>query len=398
MQNKMEYNHTIYLKGLCIYILRKWKFLIGMIIVFAVLLGGYKVVSGPQLITNQELIEENQNVIERLESTQNENQQVISENQSTIESNEEAIEERTKLISDYERQLVALENLLQTQQTSLDALQLDLETSETSSDDRLYALSQVSELTEKIYNNNIEISSIKNKISSYEAEIEKLNQENKTLLSSNGELEKQITDNKTQINSLKEEMEPKEVPISVNDVVKFTVIGAVFGGFLACFWAFLQYCFSKKLRDAMEISERYGYCILADLYRPSSSKCGRISKLLDRWEGVGRKIDVCEMYHLVAAKIQNSTSRVPVQIMVTGTVSKEALTDVCGELRKFLPTTQYSLCVEEDLAYNAQAILRLNESEVVLVEEKGVSDIRKMDDLFLFLRDEHVSIVGVIVR
>lgn len=395
-EKNMRYETEIDLKKLCIYILRSWKSIIIALILGIIIFGGLKAISDPKLVEDSALIEENQTKIAEYQSAQSTSRSDISTNESTIASNETQIRTNEAAIKDQREVLNDLQDVLHTHEQVLDELQVLMET-DLSSDEQAVFLDKISGMTERIYDLNSEIAAVKGKITAYESENEKLQQSNESLEAGNVTLAETIENQQAEIDALTAAMEPKEVPVSMSDIVKNAVIGAFVGVFIVCAWLCVRYLFGKKMKDEQDLLGRYGYYILGNFYSANPKQKDGINRLLDKWAGIRRNQDEDEEYRLVAAKIRMSRDEQPVRLMVTGTLPVETLEQVGKTLEHLLPAAQYQVCVAENLTYNAETLTAIKQYEVVLVEKKDVSDLREIEKLADILRVGHVRVVGAVV-
>jgi len=189
------------------------------------------------------------------------------------------------------------------------------------------------------------------------------------------------------------------VSVSLTDIVKFAILGAVAGGFVVCGVAFVQYFMDKKLRRVDELKERYGMRILGDFYAPVAKK-NKLDQMLDRMDGFQAPVDVEKEAALAAAKVQvlapvGSDTQ---QIIVTGTIEGNVLEKVAQKIGKNLPKAEYEIIVVQNPVYDAEALLAVRQGTVVLVEARGVSVKKEIEALVEILRDAQVKMLGVVLQ
>lgn len=384
------------LKKLVIFIFRKWKFLLLAVVLGAVLLGGFEVVIGFQPGTDPALVSANQNQISQIQGTQDTYQKERNTNAETISNNTAIIAANEKRVENAELLLEDLETSLQAYRETQEGLQALLDQTD-STEEGASLLEQYTTLIDEIDGVVEEMDTVRSDITDYEAENESLNRANQTLEARNVELEQLMADNQTKIDTLTVAMETKTVSVEMGDVVRFAVVGALLGFFVACTIAAAQYVFSGKLKNAEELVSRYGYFVLGDIHKPNPKYGDAINRWLDRLDGVDRTDNVNETCRLISAKLQLVVQETPVRIMVTGTISTENLEWVGQQLQAILPATEYLWYESANLLENPQTIVRLKDTAVVLVEEKGISRIREMDRQARLLNNSCASVLGVIV-
>lgn len=419
-----QYEETIDLKDLCIYVLRKWRMILIVMLVGAAVMGGYKAVVVPAptedaavVTANTAKITENKTAMETNKATITANEASVTSNEAAIEANEEAVKNtRQKIqntkdaIQDQKDAIREIEGVIEAYEDSLQEARQMLD-SGISGENRINLLAQIPSLTSNIYSSNTRIVSAEQQIKSYETDIEnletsiknlqeqnkKLQEDMEKLEEKNEELEKKNDELNEENGKLEEEMKPKAVRAGMGSIVKSAVLGAFLGAFIICGCAFLQYFFYKKLRGAEELKERYGYYILGDLYRPKQKKSGPIDRLLDKWADYAEPVDTEEEYRLIAARIRMASDKASLKLMVTGTVDPALLEQVCQKLKGLLPDGSYSVCAEANLTYNASAMEEVKQYAVVLVEAADVSDKREVAKLVEVLQISKVEVVGAVV-
>ena len=280
MNNTAEYENEINLKKLCIYILRKWKVLLIAFVVGALLLGLLKAFSSPEPVTDTALVEANQTKITEYQTALSTNKSTISSNKNQININEAAIEDQNQTLKD-------LQDVLDTHEQMLDELEA-MQDAGLTNDEQVVVLDRAAEMTGRIYDLNAEIADVRESITNYESQIETLQQDNENLEAANKTLTANIESQQTEIDRLTAEMEPKQMSVSIVDIVTYTIIGALLGIILVCIWLCIEYIFSKKLKDEQDLAERYGFYILGVFNDINTKQQDLINRLLDKWAGIRR--------------------------------------------------------------------------------------------------------------
>ena len=301
MNNTAEYENEINLKKLCIYILRKWKVLLIAFVVGALLLGLLKAFSSPEPVTDTALVEANQTKITEYQTALSTNKSTISSNKNQININEAAIEDQNQTLKD-------LQDVLDTHEQMLDELEA-MQDAGLTNDEQVVVLDRAAEMTGRIYDLNAEIADVRESITNYESQIETLQQDNENLEAANKTLTANIESQQTEIDRLTAEMEPKQMSVSIVDIVTYTIIGALLGIILVCIWLCIEYIFSKKLKDEQDLAERYGFYILGVFNDINTKQQDLINRLLDKWAGIRRDQNTEDEYRLIAAKIQMSENK-----------------------------------------------------------------------------------------
>ena len=300
MNNTAEYENEINLKKLCIYILRKWKVLLIAFVVGALLLGLLKAFSSPEPVTDTALVEANQTKITEYQTALSTNKSTISSNKNQININEAAIEDQNQTLKD-------LQDVLDTHEQMLDELEA-MQDAGLTNDEQVVVLDRAAEMTGRIYDLNAEIADVRESITNYESQIETLQQDNENLEAANKTLTANIESQQTEIDRLTAEMEPKQMSVSIVDIVTYTIIGALLGIILVCIWLCIEYIFSKKLKDEQDLAERYGFYILGVFNDINTKQQDLINRLLDKWAGIRRDQNTEDEYRLIACLLYTSPS------------------------------------------------------------------------------------------
>lgn len=394
--NTTQYEAEIDLKKLCIYVLRKWKVLLIVLLAGAALFGVVKAFSAPELVTDTALVETNQAKIGEYQAALSTAQSTLAANESTIASNTNQVSINEAAIEDQNQTLKDLQEVLDTHEQTLAQLE-DMQDSDLSGDQQVVVLDRISEITERIYNLNADMAEVRESIRSYRGQIKTLQRDNENLEAGIETLTESIEKQQTEIDRLNTEMEPKEVPVGIGDIAKFSIIGAFLGIFLVCIWFGLNYIFGKKLKDEQDLIDRYGFYILGVFNAVNTAKQDIINRLLDKWAGIKGDQNEEDEYRLIAAKIQMTESRQPTHLMVTGTLSAETLVGVERKLKDLLPAEKYEVHTAENLAYNSDVLTQIKQYEVVLVEQKNASDLREIEKLAEVLSVSKVHVIGAVV-
>ena len=419
-----QYEETIDLKDLCIYVLRKWRMILLVMLAGAALMGGYKALVVPAPVEDTALVTANTAKVTEHKTAIEANKAAITSNEAATVSSEAAIKSNEESIKTTQQKIQNTRDAIQDQRNAIQEIKGVIEAYENSleearqmlnsniaEENRVNLLSQIPSLTSNIYSSNTRITSAEQQIKSYEIEInnleisienlreqnKKIEEDIKKLEEKNQELEEKNDELDEEIEKLNEEMQPKAVRAGMGGIIKSAVLGAFLGAFVVCGCVFLQYFFYKKLRSADELKERYGYYILGDLYRPKQKKSGPIDRILDKWADLAAPVDTAEEYRLIAARIRMASEKTPLKLMVTGTVDAGMLQQVGHKLKELLPDGAYSITAEANLTYNARAMEQVKQYAVVLVEAADVSDKKEVAKLVEVLQISKVEVVGAVV-
>lgn len=347
MNETRQYEETIDLCALMAQALRKWPVLLAAMLIGAMLLGGYR-----ELVPVDHTSE--------IEAIQLE----LDKNLATFKNNEKTIElsdwmEWEKLLPSLERSLKECQDLLTDPSLSIN--------------EYTEIIAQVNILTENILKTQEKIKSIEN------------------ILEENVELQEQIDEQETMITAL------SVTRVSLKTILKYAILGAALGAFIFCGVIFLQFILDHRLRASVELKERFNLPILGEFSSDAAKKHGKFGQWLDKLSGDVQTLPgEQQVYELIVAGMQTSVAMLPMQLAVTGTVSKEVLEQIGGQLKSLLPDT-YKIKVETNPVYNAAFLVDLKQYVVLLVEAKGVSDKREIEKLAEILHRNQVKVIGAVV-
>lgn len=438
MNDSRQYEETIDLLAVMVKALRKWRVLLAAMVIGAALLGGYKML-GP--VDNTSAIEGIETKIEGIETqieaietkikpTQTEmdknlethrtNERTIETRRGSIERDKKTIVKDKEMISVQKGELARWEEMLVPLESSLKETQDMLADPSLTAEQHADIVVQLNSLMGNVLNVSARSSTAKQQISNLETEIEKLENEIETfeedikdLLEKNGKLQEQIDKQEettgkrgAEIEKLEAEIEELEAQLpdlsaaraGLKTVLKYAILGAVLGAFVFCGVIFLQFILDRRLRASVDLKERYNFPILGEFSSEDAKKHGKFGQWMDKLSGDVQTLpEEQQVYELIAAGVRTSVEELPVHLAVTGTVSRELLDQIGGQLKSLLPNT-YGIKVETNPVYNAAFLADLKQYTVLLVEAKGVSDRREIDKLAEVLCRNKVKVVGAVVK
>lgn len=346
-----QYEETLSIKELCMYILRDWRFLAIAILAGAILLGGYKLVSdlaaGEELVMTEEELASTQSTISGNETT-------ISNDQASLTAKQSELEGLQQTLADYQATL---------------ELAMTVENVDT-------------EMIVTILELNDAIASTQSQISSANQSINSLNEKISSLQSTN--------------ESLRASMEETVSNFSLKTVITYAIVGAVLGFLLVCVVDFCRWFFGGTLRGPEVLTDRYALPMLGSTYYPytekQEKKRNKLDRLLDRLSGI-EKPEPEKEYALAAAKLQ-VLGKEGHRLMVTGTLEKQRLETVCEALNQCFPAEGPSAFAAENPMRDPDAMLQVGDCDILLVEGVRQSKNAEVDELFRFLRLSQANVVG----
>ncbi len=204
----------------------------------------------------------------------------------------------------------------------------------------------------------------------------------------------------TKQDELKEMTEPKKPAVSkmsaVKSGVKYVILGGVLGAFMVVFIVCVAFLMSDKVASAKELKNRFGVKTLGVLVSGSKKKAlGFVDGWLDKLEGVDVTTPEAVRYEVIAANIRNYAKDAK-SLLVTGTVDKAALDTVAAKLKELLPGVEISC--GEDMRVTAYTLEQISKHEgVVLVEKKGVSTYTGVSQELETIKNVGKTTVGYIL-
>jgi hypothetical protein len=432
MYDKEEYEEEIDIKDLCIFILKQWRKILIAILIGALILGGYQAAKGVLISsrtdtektdtekTDSEEAAEFKSYKEQLTA-----QQKILDQKSVVQIREKKIENDQQAITYCEERLEYYTEQLADRNEQLDRFQTMVADVQ-STEDLLTVNQQILSMQTEILSIESEIDTIRNRIYSYESEIISLED---TLEAQNIAWQILVADYEytyevpyedevvwedgeifvisaageetvLPAEESEEEDTTESSSVSVKSVIKFAVIGGILGAFVECGIAFLQYIFSKKLRGAEDLTNRYGIRVLGSLYQIPAEKDKGLDHQLNRLAGYGKPVNAGQEYTLIAANIQavlGQSDESCQPVLVTGTVSEDRLKAVAEKLEAILPAGQYRVTAAANPVYDAPALLSAKNASVLLVEAKDSSDKNEIEKLMVVLQACDSQVLGAVM-
>lgn len=178
---------------------------------------------------------------------------------------------------------------------------------------------------------------------------------------------------------------------SLKVAVKYGVLGALLGAFLAVFCISVVFLMSNKLDSEKEIKSRYGLRVLGVF---SKHQRNRIDRWLDRLQGKKYR-QPAEVYEMIAANIENYITNTD-NLMISGVTSGEGIEQIAQELRMRIPDLEIQ--VAENIGNSAETLKLLPKAgQFILVEERGVSRHDEIQNQIEMIKSLDKKILGCIV-
>ena len=178
-------------------------------------------------------------------------------------------------------------------------------------------------------------------------------------------------------------------------LVKMAIIGFVLGTVLIVFIYALLYVTKGKLNISRDLAERYKIPVFGELltsHRFHSDK--GLDKLFSKWELSNKSLDTETVYDNIAALIDEKQG--VKSVFLASTLPMEKLITVKEGLAKRLP--EKAIGVQADLNHNSDGITKAAKADaVILVEGKGISDLKDIDRMAENLIIVEANVIGAII-
>lgn len=200
--------------------------------------------------------------------------------------------------------------------------------------------------------------------------------------------------------ALEDLQEPTEAALSsttaIKSGIKYAVLGGVLGAFMTIFCICVAFLMSGKVASAKDMKQRFGMKVLASFPREEKKRAfSGIDRWLDKLEGKKDNLAEETRYELAAANLRNYSGSAK-KLMIVGTVSNEVLDTVAGKLKNLC--SEKNFLIGANLNENAETVRNLPECDaVILVEQSGVSRYSEIEKEIEAVYNVKKEIVGVII-
>ena len=207
--------------------------------------------------------------------------------------------------------------------------------------------------------------------------------------------DERVTQLENKLNSYQKELDSTKKPeLPKINLIRYFVIGFLFGGILMFAFYLIRYVFERKLHTAKEMESSFSIPLYGD-YPKHRANGKLISSLLDKWEFYGVNTDSTVVTNNICALLRETCKGKIVAI--TGTVSEKQMLKLQNELQEQLEGDVTLFAVPEFLNHST-AINDVKKSDaVILVEEKHTSEIKKIERLLSVLSIAEEKVIGCIV-
>ena len=200
--------------------------------------------------------------------------------------------------------------------------------------------------------------------------------------------------------ALEDLVEPKK-PVALSKIsilkaaIKYGILGWIVGAFLTAFGIGVVFVMNGKLSTDNDLKDRFGLKLLGGF---TEKREKRAFSRIDEWlDSLGGKENIPDelAYDMIAVNIHNFIHE-DKSIFLTGTVEKEVLDNLVVKLQKRLP--ELKLEVGADLTRNVLTLQRIPEyDEIILVETRRESRYKEIEREVETIFNLKKNIVGYIV-
>ena len=178
-------------------------------------------------------------------------------------------------------------------------------------------------------------------------------------------------------------------------LVRNAVIGFILGAFLLAFVYAVHFIFRGRLNHSRDLAERYNLPIFGERMTSGQIHANKgLDKLFSRWELGKNTINDEVVYNNIAALIEEKTEAQ--KIVLVSTLPAEKLVCVKDALSKRLSGKVVE--VQADALQNSMAITEAAKADAVMItEEKRVSRLKDMDRMAESLMISEAKVIGAIV-
>lgn len=389
-------DRTLDLRRLCIDYLKRWRVILLVMGVCALLLGVYGAVRapGPVALT----ADEKAAIRQQLDAANAELDActgTLESSQSQLLSASDIVLARQEDIADAEDRLADQQGYLATYEDML--READRIRSSVPAADRAELMAQITALTEKIPVMQDTVAASEAQVTAMKQELAALEESFETTLPQTIEdTEDRIAELEQLCSELSASLEPAPGKVTVGGVLKMAVIGAVLGAFAVACCVLWKSLTGKRIDSADLIRERYRIPVLADLHVSDSKHSSPIDLALEKWGGEVRQLDEKTACPLLAAKLQSIFPEEKGEIFLFGTVGQDALEQLCSRMDRYL-SGSITLRAAGNPATDAEAALAAKNCCAVLVEETDRSLYPEADRVLEQLTLSNAKVLGCIL-
>lgn len=373
MHYRKKTDYEIDLKDAVFYLLRKWRGILLVALIGAILMGGYRVWSQSGVAVNEKK---------------------IATLQADIDVNQAVIDGNKAYIADQKARLAANGDLIAAEEAKIAQLQATRQQLV----QQLQACSgrQSEAVAELVIRLDQQIADVDNRITQAEKAVLALQKEKATIpdsimdiLAANTKLANTNSTKKTQIAEL------KAVGLTASDVAAKIAVGAVLGFLAAAVVYAVRYLADHRLRSASHWRLEWTVPVLGDLYGCPQKK-NPVDRIIDRLAG-GKVADEAQQLALAAAGIRNFVKEKEPKVLLVGTAQVDAMAQLQEKLAAQMDGKGPGLETVGNPTVDAAALLRVKGQQVVLVEDARQSCCKQIQKLLDVLALSGAKVLGVVI-
>lgn len=193
--------------------------------------------------------------------------------------------------------------------------------------------------------------------------------------------------------------EEKEAP---GFSVKFVILGALAGMFLACAWIACKILFTAKLQNSEEIRSMYGVRLLGEVAVSSEKK--RFLSVIDKQilavkNRRKKSLSVDKQIKVVSANIALSCKQQGIEcVYMTGSEYEKIDAPVLDKIKKELSAQNIKVKEGENISYDAASLQAgIETGNIVFVEQKGQSIYDEIYREINLAKEQKGNVLGAVV-
>ncbi len=239
-----------------------------------------------------------------------------------------------------------------------------------------------------------------------------------TLIDRKSNMTTSMTTLKTQLQTMKTAMTPQQTAIFEAEMeeirgeketeeesgfsIKYVILGAIVGMFLACAWIACRMLFTARLQSSEEIRSMYGIRLLGEVSASSDKKrfLSVIDKKILAVKNRRKKyLPLEKQIKVVAASIALSCKQEGIDcVYMTGSEYEKADAAVLERMKKELSDQKIKVRDGENISYDAASLQTCIETgNIVFVEQKGQSIYDEIYREINLAKEQKGNILGAVV-
>lgn len=407
--DEMSYERELRIVDVLVHILRKWKKVVLAAGIGAVVLVAYVVLSTmnqePTLVMSSAEIAEAEARVEEIkvlvttaEEAVKANEDAIVVLESSIETNELSVLDKENEIERIEKSIGKSKDLEVIYQTMVDDMMATNIVENGTASEMMNCIVKLADTQDTIYSKESRIVTLNREI----RELKKANEI--TIPKQIEEIEEQKIETEKEIELLNEEsvelvsqIEKKITQeFSVTKVIVFAVIGLILGLSVSCGYIVALMMFDNKIHNVQTVEDCFGLYYLGTLsYAENGVKNNIFSKLIGKIRGTERARSMAEEKDVIVSKVKTFSKTN--KVIAVSTLCEDDIQNAMNELKTVALSSGIEFIVAGNPVYNADALRKLKDYEVVLIEKVDVTKVNELANLIRLIQKSESAIVGAVV-